>query len=122
MKKIEASKFSSSEIPADCVCVRGDVEAGFFICYQVGDALPAPLVFAPESVSVSPRQIRLALTATGLCTTVENAVKAGSQDLKDWWEYALEIERHHPLIEAMGAALGKSSDDLDNLWRLAATL
>ena len=87
---------------------------------RVMTGVDKPIV--PVQQSVTPRQIRLALNASGLRSAVENAVKSGDQDLKDWWEYALEIERHHPLIEAMGAALGKSSDDLDNLWRLAATL
>jgi len=76
----------------------------------------------PVADKVSPRQIRLALTAAGLRATVENAVKAGSQDLKDWWEYALEIERHHPMIESMGAQLGQSPAQIDALFDLAASL
>ncbi len=83
-----------------------------------GDDMPVSAVVA----SVSPRQIRLALTAAGLRATVETAVKAGSQDLKDWWEYALEIERHHPMIEAMGAQLGQTPEQIDALFNLAGSL
>ena len=79
-----------------------------------------PVVLVPPTVT--PRQIRLALNATGLRATVESAVAAGSQDLKDWWEYALDIERNHPLIAGMAAQLGISDQQLDDLFRLAATL
>lgn len=83
-----------------------------------GDDIPAAVVPA----KVTPRQIRLALTASGLRATVEAAVSAGSQDLKDWWEYALDIERSNPLINAMATQLNIASDDVDNLFRLAASL
>ena len=83
-----------------------------------GEDMPVQVVAS----SVTPRQIRLALTQTGLRTTVENAVKAGSQDLKDWWEYALEVERNHPLIVSMAAQLGVTEQQLDGLFTLAAGL
>ena len=83
-----------------------------------GSDIPARHV--PDSVT--PRQIRLALNSAGLRSTVDSAVSAGSQDIKDWWEYALEIERNHPLINGMAAQLGVSDSQLDDLFRLAATL
>ena len=76
----------------------------------------------PVPDSVTPRQIRLALNAAGLRSTVESAVSAGSQDITDWWEYALEIERNHQLINGMAAQLGITDKQLDDLFRLAATL
>lgn len=76
----------------------------------------------PVPDSVTPRQIRLALNASGLRATVDNAVKAGSQGLKDWWEYSLDIERNHALINGMAAQLGITDQQLDDLFRLAATL
>ena len=77
---------------------------------------------APQSpqLTVSAWQIRKALNATGLRALVEAAVLAGPQDLKDAWEYAKEFERANPLVEALGAALGKTSDELDDLFALAA--
>lgn len=83
-----------------------------------GSDIPA----RPVPDSVTPRQIRLALNASGLRATVDNAVKSGSQDLKDWWEYSLGIERSNSLINAMAAQLGVSDSQLDDLFRLAATL
>lgn len=83
-----------------------------------GDDLPVE----PAVNSVTPRQIRLALNQTGLRSTVEQAVAGGSQDLKDWWEYALDIERDNALVVGMAAQLGITEQQLDDLFRLAATL
>jgi hypothetical protein len=32
------------------------------------------------------------------------------------------FERHHPMTEFLGAALGKTGDDLDAIWRNGALL
>lgn len=79
---------------------------------------PPTVFIAP----VSPRQIRQALTATGLRDQVEYAVTQGTQDLKDWYEYSTEFERTNAQVTAMGQALGVSDAQLDDLWALAATL
>ena len=80
---------------------------------------PAP---APVPASVSPRQIRQALTAAGLRASVEAAVAASDQDTKDWYEFSTAFERAHPAVIAMGIALGVSSDALDGLWIAAGAL
>jgi hypothetical protein len=77
---------------------------------------------SPDSVPVSPRQIRQALSQVGLRTAVESAISSSNQDTKDWYEYGTLFERSHPQVIGMGIALGVSSSDLDNLWLLAATL
>lgn len=74
----------------------------------------------PESVT--PRQIRQALTAINLRASVEAAVAASDQDVKDWWEFATEFRRDHPTVLAMAAGLGVSDAELDGLWILAASL
>ena len=81
---------------------------------------PAPVVPVPESVS--PRQIRQALTRAGLRTSVEAAVAAGDQDTKDWYEFATEFRRDNPVVAALGVALGVSDAALDDLWVLAGSL
>lgn len=90
---------------------------GSCVVAAASDIPPSP---APQSVT--PRQIRLALNAAGLRSTVEAAVAAESQDLRDWWEYALEIERDNALIVGMAAQLGITSQQVDDLFQLAATL
>ena len=83
--------------------------------------LPEPeKPFVPPSVS--PRQIRQALTRTNMRTAVESAVAAGDQDTKDWWEFATEFQRAHPMVAAMGAGLGLTAEQIDSLWVLAGTL
>lgn len=71
---------------------------------------------------ISPRQIRQALTAAGLRSAVESAVAAGDQDLKDWWEFATQFEREHPMVVSMAAGLGVSTAQLDALFQAAAAL
>ena len=82
------------------------------------DPVPEPVVIRP----VSPRQIRQALTRANLRTTVEAAIAAGDQDTKDWWEFATQFERQHPMVVAMGKSLKQTDAQLDQLWQLAATL
>lgn len=72
--------------------------------------------------NASPRQIRMALTRVGLRSQVEAAVAAGSQDLKDWYEFSTVFERDNLQVNAMGSALAVDAESLDNLWLLAATL
>jgi len=82
---------------------------------------PADPVIIPIP-ACSPRQIRQALTGAGLRAQVEAAVAAGSQDLKDWWEFSTTIERNHPEVVAMGTALGQTAAQLDALFIAGAAL
>lgn len=72
--------------------------------------------------NVTPRQIRQALNSLGLRSSVEAAVAAGNQDLKDWWEFSTYFGRTHPVVISMGQSLGQSEQDMDDLWELAASL
>lgn len=86
------------------------------------EVLPAdPLPPAPIA-DISPRQIRMALTRSGLRAAVEAAVAAGDQDLKDWYEFSTAFERKNSQVTAMGMALGVTESQLDELWLLGASL
>lgn len=76
---------------------------------------------APPLV-VSPRQIRMALTQMNLRSQVEAAVAAGSQDMKDWWEFSIQIEENHPMVVAMALQLEVSTEQLHQLFELSGTL
>lgn len=76
----------------------------------------------PEGPSVDDLQIRLALNASGLREAVELAVLGSDQSTKDWWDRASNFKRLNPMVVALGAALGKTDEELDGLWALAATL
>ena len=84
--------------------------------------VPDPVPVVPVPTSVSPRQIRQALTRANLRSQVEDAVTAGDQDLKDWWEFATSCERNHPMVVEMAQGLGVTDEQLDDLFNLAATL
>lgn len=87
-------------------------------CVYVGSHFT--VVSTPSSVT--PRQIRQALTRAGLRDVVEAGVAAGDQDTKDWWEFSTEFLRDHPEVIAMGIALGKTDLEVDAIFKLAATL
>jgi hypothetical protein len=72
--------------------------------------------------SISPAQLREALLLVGLLDTVEMAVNSGDRSLQIWWEFATSFSRSNPKVRAMVAALGKSDEDMDNIWTLAVTL
>lgn len=87
------------------------------IIYPIGWIDPLAV---PESIS--PRQIRMAMTKLGFRSQVESAVSSGDQDLKDWWEFSSFYERNHQMVKLMASALGVSESQLDELWILGATL
>jgi hypothetical protein len=85
---------------------------------------PEPYIAPPIPVptSVSPRQIRQALTRVSLRDAVEAAVAQGDQDLKDWWEFSTVFERSNTQVQATGTALEITNLQLDDLWNLAGSL
>lgn len=100
-------------IPSTCVEITSEEVA----------AIQASKVQAPPAkTQISPRQIRMALTQLGLRSQVEAAVLAGDQDMKDWYEFSTYFDRNHPQVLAMATALGVTSQELDALWALGATL
>ena len=79
-----------------------------------------PVVAHP--LSVSPRQIRQALTAAGLRTSVEDAIASADQDTKDWYEFATAFEENHPAVIGLAAVLGITPEQINALFVLAASL
>lgn len=78
------------------------------------------------SKSVSMRQARLALLQSGKLADIEAAIAALPEPDKTAvsieWEYAQDVRRDHTWVQALGAQLGMTDDDLDNLFTLAETL
>ena len=85
----------------------------------VDDTVPA---------SVSARQIRLWLIQNGISlASVEAAIDAIPDTLQRdlvrvEWEYAPYVERSHPMLVPLAAALGLSEDQVDQAFVEAATL
>lgn len=78
----------------------------------------------PEVVTM--RQARLALLGAGLLPLVNNAVAnmpgAEGDAARIEWEYSNTVGRHHPLVMSLGAALGLTDAQLDDLFRQAVKL
>jgi len=70
---------------------------------------------------VTPLQMRRALRATGLKATVDAALASQSEEVREEWEYATEVQRTNPTLDALAHALGKTDAEIDDLFRLAAT-
>lgn len=90
------------------------------------DAFRASYVAPPESAlvpeSVTPRQFRLALLSVGISPASIDAALVGNEAALVEWQYALEVMRDHPMVNGLAKQLGKSSDDLDGIFRMASTL
>lgn len=76
---------------------------------------------------VTARQMRQALVLSGIdLATIDTAINSLSEPNKSLvrieWEYSNMFQRYRPTVLAIGAMLGKSSSDLDDLWRLAFSL
>ena len=81
------------------------------------------IVIIPVIYSCNPWQIRKVLNQLGLRQAVEDAVAASpDQTMKDGWEFATEFRSDDPFVQSMGAALGKTQTEIDQLIQLAATL
>jgi hypothetical protein len=81
---------------------------------------------AAGGISVTMRQARLALLQAGLLDTVNNTIATlGSPDaqaIQIEWEYASEVRKQSPLVVGLGAMLGLTELQIDQLFEIAATL
>lgn len=71
---------------------------------------------------VSPLQIRRALLQKSLLDAVTAFVDQADLETRMAWEYAVQIDRSDALIAAAAANISATEADVDDLFRLAATL
>jgi len=75
---------------------------------------------------VTMRQARLALLENGLLANVQPAINSLPEPDKTKaqieWEYSNALQRSNPFVDVLGAALGLSSQDLDDLFIQASAL
>ena len=80
-------------------------------------APPPPPIVIPV---LTMRQARLALLDAGLLDEVEAAITTPENRI--WWDYSTTVERNHPLVDAVLTALGKSPEEIDEMFIEAAKL
>ena len=102
-----------------------NAESAWQIAYNEAHQPPTPSpITIPTQVSM--RQARLALFQDGLLYQVQTAIDAMAEPAKTTtqisWDYATAINRDDDLVIQLSAQLGLTSDDLDALFTLAATL
>lgn len=86
-----------------------------------------PSLNKPAVLSVvTMRQARLALLQAGVLPLVESAIASmespAKEEAKIEWEYSQEVQRDKPFVQMLGASLGLTEEQLDNLFLLASTL
>ena len=67
-------------------------------------------------------QGRLALLQVGMLDAVESSISGASLEVRIFWEFATEWHRGHAVLIALGASLGLSDTQVDDLFRLAKGL
>lgn len=113
---IQATLETSGEPPAGYITIDSHDKIGWrYIDGQLLPPLPPPPT-VPDKLT--PRQFKQGLTRIGMRAAVEAAVAASDQDTKDWYFESTSFERANPVMNAMAAALGKTPEDIDNLFRL----
>lgn len=75
-----------------------------------------------RGMSVTPLQIRRALRTVGLLDDITSFVEAAPVEVREAWEYAIQIDRTNEMIVNAALTLGMSEEEVDDLFRLALTL
>lgn len=107
--------------PANGVPSPEDVEADL-----ANPPAPAP---APVPAHVGPAHLRIAMRrlhgiTAGQVYAAISAIpdQAAQDDARDLWDYATEIRRDHPLVASFAAAFALTPAQVDDTFRLAATI
>lgn len=77
-------------------------------------------VYVPQSLT--PRQFRLSMLAAGIEAETIVTMLSGNDAALIEWEYATEVKRDYPLLVSMGAALGKTEEEIDAIFIYGETL
>ncbi|WP_336741318.1 hypothetical protein [Aureimonas altamirensis] len=86
---------------------------------------PEPLESGvPTSVTI--RQAKLQMSRAGILSAVDAAIAGmegqAGEEARIEWQYATELRRAHPLVEALGPTLGLSDEAIDALFVEAAKI
>jgi hypothetical protein len=113
------------QINEDHIRIDSFIELYSGVIAIIEGIVPAQKSTVPNTVT--PRQIRLALIASGVSlSTIEAGINTLSEPDKSYatitWEYSTEVQRTNLLLNQLAPSLGFSQEDLDALFILAGTL
>lgn len=122
---IQATPEEAQAAYPDAICIPADTGAiGWLWDGQTLTPPPAPTPSVPASVTM--RQARLALLGAGLLDDVDAAINGLPSPQKEAarieWDYSNEVQRHNSFTSMLGAGLGLSAAQIDQLFIQAATL
>ena len=127
-KSIRVIAYSGDQVAlfrADVAQYGGEIDEALLAEIQ-SEWVPPPFPPVPVITSVEMRQARLALLEQGLLTQVNNAVATMPGELGNKarieWEFSKAVRRDKPLVQVVAASLGLTSQQIDDLFALAATL
>lgn len=115
----------------ECVPVGENCQIGFIWDDAAKDYIPPPLTAAPPvpvPSEVSNAQAREALIRSGISIASVNSALAAIADPVErevavtQWEYRTSIRRDADLVVSMAGAMNLTPAQVDDLFRLAATL
>lgn len=113
------------DMPADEVLRRTYTHSGV-VAEGVTLPEPVPVEASPATIRVALRRLH-GVTNSTLDATV-NAVLSQiddpgeRDDAETLWLYSVSIRRDHPLVAAVGSALNLTPDQVDEVFRVAATV
>ena len=85
---------------------------------------PPPVIIIPQEITM--RQARLALLEHNLLANVQPAIDSLPEPNKTKaqieLEYSNALQRDNPFVAVLGAALGLTDEDIDNLFIEGATM
>jgi hypothetical protein len=88
------------------------------------DVFTAPVVVKYVPPEVTMRQARIALHNASLLTSISTAINALSDPAKTLagieWEYSNSLVRSNSFVATLGAALGLTNDQIDDLFIAAS--
>ena len=115
---------------SDNACIPNDPGnndyADYLIWAETNTPAPADPVIIPPVTTVTMRQARLALLQNNLLTQVSTAIAAMTGVEGDaariTWDFSSEVKKSDPLVTQLATALSLTTQQIDDLFALAATL
>lgn len=108
-------------VPPNSYALRPAEAADIGHTWNGSEFVAPPPPVPPLPAPLSARQIRLALAMNGLLANVDSAIATLPEPnrtlAKIEWEYATQFKRDNPMLLQIGAAIGLSAEQIDQMWQ-----